>query len=557
MKYLFCKLTFFILFLTTNVFAQTKTTNIEIYSKVWGFMKYHHPTVAGGTINWDSVYIAHINKVMEAKNTVILNNEITEMINATGPVKAIDPVKIPDDVFTDNHDLKWLNTPVLTLQNRKKLLLIYNNRNQGNNVFIKPGYDKVAYSGEKQYQSMVFPNQNYRLLFLARFWNIINYFDPYKYAIGEDWDNVLVKFIPKIVNANNTQTYYKILLQLAVSLHDGHAQLELPGSETPINELVFGKYTAPVYVTIINDTVIVRKTANDSLCAQANIKAGDLILSVNNIPVIKKIAQDKPYVSASNSAAQNEYLSRVLLNTIDVSQKLKIKRGRKVFTAIVKNIPMSEKKWVDINNYTANQTGYKIIGNSIVYVYAMQVWKGNMDTIKSLIKTHKAVIFDGRNYQNNGDIFYSLFDIFLPAPKIINWSTGVMPANPGYFEWKPSGKIGRVNNAVYSGKVVLLVDERAQSQGEYTAMALQTIPNAVTVGSTTAGADGVKTYIPMGGKLTLSYSGYGVYYPDKTPTQRIGVKIDISVKKTVKAVVKNEDEILDKALNYLKSKGVD
>ena len=45
----------------------------------------------------------------------------------------------------------------------------------------------------------------------------------------------------------------------------------------------------------------------------------------------------------------------------------------------------------------------------------------------------------------------------------------------------------------------------------------------------------------------------GVYYPDKTQTQRIGIKIDIPVNKTIAAVRNCEDEILDKALQYIQN----
>ena len=83
-------------------------------------------------------------------------------------------------------------------------------------------------------------------------------------------------------------------------------------------------------------------------------------------------------------------------------------------------------------------------------------------------------------------------------------------------------------------------------------MVLQTIPGCITIGSQTAGADGIVTYIPMGNGLTISYSGYGVYYPDKTQTQRVGVKIDIPVKKTFEAIKNNRDEILERALQYIK-----
>ncbi len=184
------------------------------------------------------------------------------------------------------------------------------------------------------------------------------------------------------------------------------------------------------------------------------------------------------------------------------------------------------------------------------------MWKSNMDTIKALIKSKKAVIIDIRNYPIS-DYFYNIFDIFLPEPKAINQSLYITIKNPGYFRWQLSPKIGTTNKFPYSGKVVILTDERSQSQGEYSVMCLQTIPNSVTVGSQTAGADGVVTTISMGGKLSLSYSGYGIFYPDKTPTQRRGVKIDIEATKTAESITNNRDFALQKALEFLKKNGID
>jgi carboxyl-terminal processing protease len=78
--------------------------------------------------------------------------------------------------------------------------------------------------------------------------------------------------------------------------------------------------------------------------------------------------------------------------------------------------------------------------------------------------------------------------------------------------------------------VIILADERCQSQGEYSVMALQTIPNSVTIGSQTAGADGAVSYIPMGGQLGITYSGYGIYYLIRRPLNNAGCG-SISVRK--------------------------
>ena len=55
----------------------------------------------------------------------------------------------------------------------------------------------------------------------------------------------------------------------------------------------------------------------------------------------------------------------------------------------------------------------------------------------------------------------------------------------------------------------------------------------------------------MGGRLNMSYSGYGVYYPDKGQTQRTGIKIDITVPKTTAEILNDKDPVLERALSYL------
>jgi hypothetical protein len=263
------------------------------------------------------------------------------------------------------------------------------------------------------------------------------------------------------------------------------------------------------------------------------------------------MADRKKYISASNLSDEDHQLSHYILDGQTPDAILEIKRDNKVITTKVTRISTQQRDWGAFINFTHNDVGYKKINDSILLIYAMQIWNGNLDTIKRLIKQSKAVIFDVRNYPQN-DAFFYIADPFLSEPKTIDYSTIALPTLPGLFEWKLNpNKIGHVSDSAYKGKVIILCDERTQSQGEYSCMVLQTIPGSVTIGSQTAGADGIVTNIPMGGGLTISYSGYGVYYPDKTQTQRIGVKIDIPVIKTADAVKNNRDEILERALKYL------
>jgi C-terminal processing protease CtpA/Prc len=65
------------------------------------------------------------------------------------------------------------------------------------------------------------------------------------------------------------------------------------------------------------------------------------------------------------------------------------------------------------------------------------------------------------------------------------------------------------------------------------------------VGSTTAGADGNVSRIPLPGNVEGMISGIGVFYPDGRPTQRIGIVPDLVVRPTVAGIRAGRDEVLE------------
>jgi len=534
--------------------ALSPGNTVAHFCKVWGFLKYHHPVIAKGTNNWDSVFLANINSISNCRNSAEYNKQLARIIDDAGKIETADRGISNDSLFTDNslHAISWIDQSNLISSGIKaKLKFVYQNKNQLPNKYISVVNSTADYSGENKYEHIGFPDKPYRLLFLSRLWNIINYYAPYKYLVDESWDKILDRFIPKFIAVQDSVAYYKVLLELARSLHDGHCQLSKAYQSAEINNLVFGKYTVPFYTDIINDTVIVRSIGNDSLCTKAGIKKGDIILKADNIAIGRLIDERMKYISASNKPSEAHLLSWCILDGQLPKVSLTVKRGNKIFTTTVERTVSADRKWGELVNYTANDVGYKKLDDSTLLIYAMQIWNGNLDTLKSMIRGAKAVIFDVRNYPQN-DAFYYIVDPFLSEPKVINYITEPIANKPALFKWIQSPKIGQVNKDIFKGKVIILADERTQSQGEYSCMVLQTIPGAITIGRQTAGADGIVTYIPMGDNLTLSYSGYGVYYSDRGQTQRTGIKIDIPVPKTTGEIRNDKDATLETALKYLK-----
>ena len=110
---------------------------------------------------------------------------------------------------------------------------------------------------------------------------------------------------------------------------------------------------------------------------------------------------------------------------------------------------------------------------------------------------------------------------------------------------------GNIAKEKFKGKVVVLVNELSQSQAEYTAMAFRAAPNSTVIGSTTAGADGNISRIVLPGGLSTMISGIGVFYPDGSPTQRVGIVPDFEVKPTIQGIKEGRDELLEKAIEII------
>lgn len=85
-------------------------------------------------------------------------------------------------------------------------------------------------------------------------------------------------------------------------------------------------------------------------------------------------------------------------------------------------------------------------------------------------------------------------------------------------------------------------------------MAFRVAPEAIVIGSTTAGADGNVSEFYLPGGIKTMISGIGVYYPDGKETQRIGIIPDIEVKPTIEGIKLNKDEVLEKAVDIINKK---
>ena len=215
------------------------------------------------------------------------------------------------------------------------------------------------------------------------------------------------------------------------------------------------------------------------------------------------------------------------------------------------NIPTLKGK----SNYKApgqkQQEAYYLINNQIGYINAGKYQNSELPQIEKMFAKTKGIIVDMREYPS--DLMSYTFASYIKSFKsmFLKLST-VDYSNPGTFVITDSAYNGSAKNREsYKGKVIVIVNSETQSQGEFTTMALQSSPNVSVIGSQTAGADGEITTIVLPGGIYTRISSMGVFYPDNSPTQGTGVKIDFIVKSTIKGIVDRKDELLEKAVDIL------
>ena len=165
----------------------------------------------------------------------------------------------------------------------------------------------------------------------------------------------------------------------------------------------------------------------------------------------------------------------------------------------------------------------------------------------------KGLIVDLRCYPSDFIVF-SLTRYLLNEKKDFVKFTAADIKTPGLFTFRGGEmQVGGKNKDYFKGKVIILINEETQSNAEYTTMALRVAPNAIVLGSTTAGADGNVSGITLPGNIFTYISGIGVLTPDGSETQRVGIIPDIKMEPTINGIRSGKDELLEKAIELIKN----
>lgn len=532
--------------ITVSSLTETQVENVAVLGTVWGFLKYHHPRVAAGELQWDFELFRVLPDILDATDPEARNRRLVQWVDELGVPESCDPCATPPENAQLLPRLDWMDdAELLGPALARRLRDIHAHRVSGveqHYVSQIAGVRNPVFDNELDYPSQRPPDAGYRILSLLRLWNIIEYWFPYRDLLDEDWRAVLREFLPRLVAADGWDAYRLELLAFITRIQDTHANLPAELDVRPPH----GRCSWPVAVRFIEGRATVT-AVNESTERQASgLELGDVIETIDGQPVDSLIEAWSPYYSASNEASRLRDIARSLPRGDCGKSMVTIERKGDSRQLTVRRTTDGAPR---ARTHDRPGETFQLLSPEVGYLKLSTVRVREVPQYFEQAAGTRGLVIDIRNYPSEFVVFALGGRLVDTRTPFAQFTVGDL-SNPGAFVWKPPAELEPIGPR-YEGKVAILVDETSLSQAEYTAMALRAGPNAVVIGSTTSGADGNVSRIPLPGGIHTAISGIGVFYPDKTPTQRVGIIPDVFVAPTIEGIREGRDEVLEAALRHI------
>lgn len=399
-----------------------------------------------------------------------------------------------------------------------------------------------------------------RIAGLTQFWSEARASFVYFDHVPElDWNQVYLDYLPKVMAADTTEDYYRVLLQLAPLHKDGHTNIYPP------KELAGHFYTRPPIVTeLVDGRVLVRRV--DSAGLAARIKAGDEILAIDGVPV-RRYAEERvaPFVSSSTPQDRSLRMYRYQLLSGDARQPVALRLGDA--DGGTRELSIERAGYEDLRRGPSFE--FRMLHGGVAY-FALDHFE-NEDGVKAFeaalprILDASALVIDLRGNGGGSSQFGWEILSYLSARPIYPTAQYVRTDNPyhraqgmGVVEWMPQLRFGeppfsRPHPRIFTGKVAVLTGPRTFSAGEDFVLAFNALARGVTVGASTGGSTGQPLFmtLPGGGSARICVKR------DLTPDGRDfvgkGIAPDVEVEETVESVRAGRDPVLERALLLLKT----
>lgn len=545
-------------FLADPELSPAQVENLIVLGKVWGFLKYFHPAVREGYMDWDRELFRMIPAVLDA-GPAQRNRTLAEWCSGLGEILTSE-----DTAWITSCDaLRWIFDESVLGRELSVILRRIAAAERSpwcRYLYQVPYIQTLEDRNERDYPLMSFDDAGVKLLAVFRIWNYVQYFYPYRQLADRPWEEVLLYAVPAIMQVSDRESYGNVLSSMAVYTDDSHSfAAYMPGGF--LRQLIRSaavpddmKYAAPFISTIYTDgKYIVTWTCRSDT---GDLHRGDAVIAVNgeSIPAFverkgKLIAASNPGCIQRDMAMSISFYARknAVYTVIRDRDTLTLKPAMMPFRKFRRALYSSGIRQSTLTWFRGKELRpFDVIDDSTAYIHAEDI---SAYDFRKCLKYDKLIV-DLRNYPMNAAQMWLIS--LLPSSSPIALAVTPDILRPGLFTRRISDMTGRGRNYSPDRRIVLLVDSRTQSASEYLVMQMQRSPQVTTVGSMTAGADGNVVRLSLPGDFVFQIGGAGVEYPDGGQCQRCGIQIDHLVPQKVGDIAAGTDTQIEYALNLLK-----
>ncbi|TNJ41327.1 hypothetical protein KFZ70_00515 [Tamlana fucoidanivorans] len=563
-----------------------KIDNILTFAKVYGYVKYFHPSDEASEIDWNKFSIYGTSQIEKCKTQEDIVNTLYQLFKPIAPSiefatkkSAFDSASIKITPKNKEKailtfwqhlgvslDMEYKNQPYesrrIKGKNQKKANLLFDYEPEfGENIVKEIGdgiycwIPMVLYSNNQ----ITYPKANenklnkvietlkktndtnvedlyLRLGNIVNVYNVFQHFYPYFDVVNVNWEKELEKAIEKCYFDSTISDHLTTLEQFTAPLKDGHIYIS--------NNSIQNYYVPPISWVWIENKLVITKVFDN----EYDIKSGDIVTKIDN----NNPADFFKNIYGEISAATVGWLNyRANLKSLQGEENSKI-----VLTINNKNIELTRS--FSPHHVTDNKKiDYQKIDNDTWYLNLDLI---EMDTINWLLpqlEQCKSIICDLRGYpKGNHDFINHLMSVddtteaWMQVPKII------YPDRERIIGFQNYNWIGRIKaKKPYLGnkKIVFITNGQAISYAESYMGYIEGYELATIIGQPTAGTNGNVNPFTLPGGFIISWTGMKVLKHDGSQHHGIGILPDIYLEKTIKGIKEGRDEFLEKAIELTRN----
>ena len=574
---------------------QRQIKNLEIFTKLVGYVKYFHPSNEAVKIDWEYFIINGIKEVEDVQTDEELIQKLNELFYIIAPT-----VKVCNKAGVDSISFAYQSYINKSYTNKSKIVLgehkglgldkkelasffkmIYGFHTSKVRKMTFKEYDLgkyavlpdikipfidtldenivcmvpivILYKKNKpfapklSYQDNIdiplnFSQRSVRIANVIIFWNVIQHFHPYYDDFKFKWNKPLFEALSLASEAKTKQELHRAIKRMLSNTNDGHSSASENKGGLGISII----YNKPIHFDWIENSLAVKSISGN---LQNKIAVGNIVLKINGLNVDSLMQVSIKHISTGNITTKYKFAARDILYYFERSAPLNLLFIDSTGTEKTAVLDLMKKE----NTSSVKSESITELSKGYYHVNLREINGKEFKEKLPKLENANGIIFDIReypSYKTHRRIFPHITKSELTSGL---WLKPVIRFPNHYniqYDTATTWKIKPLLPYLSAPKV-FLIGPNAISYAESCIEIIDHYKLGTIIGENSAGTNGDMN-LSATKTMLMGWTGRRVLKRNGGKFNEIGITPNIIVKPTTKGIREGRDEVLEKALEILK-----